>query len=171
MDRKSKRADNPWGSLIALRDQQREDRRTGIQVIKESELPLENNAQGLVRRYLHPAVKGTALTTLMFFMREIPPRSRSGHLKFQGGKVMLILEGRGYTTFGGVKHAWEAGDIVNLPLRTDRIVVQHFNSDSETIAKFAAAEPNWSGCIGVDRGCGFELSDESPGYHREGPAE
>lgn len=172
MDRKDKlAATNLWDELIALRDRQRQDRRNGIQVIRQAELPLEKNAQGLMRWYLHPALRDTALTTLMFFMQEIPPRSRSGRLKFQGGQVMLILEGRGYTMIDGVKHAWEVGDIVNLPLRPDGIIVQHFNSDAVTTAKFVAAEPNWFDCVGVDRGCGFELLDESPDYRNDGPVE
>lgn len=172
MDRKDKlAATNLWDELIALRDRQRQDRRNGIQVIRQAELPLEKNAQGLMRWYLHPALRDTALTTLMFFMQEIPPRSRSGRLKFQGGQVMLILEGRGYTMIDGVKHAWESGDIVNLPLRPDGIIVQHFNSDAVTTAKFVAAEPNWFDCVGVDRGCGFELLDESPDYHSDGATE
>ena len=56
----------------------------------------------------------------MFFQQEIPPGSRSGRLKFQGGQVIMILEGRGYTLVDGVKHTWEAGDVLNLPLRAAR---------------------------------------------------
>ena len=45
--------------------------------------------------------------------QEIPPGSRSGRLKFQGGQILFIVEGRGHTMLDGVKHAWEAGDVVN----------------------------------------------------------
>ena len=96
-DRKSKLAEvNHWDELFALRDRQREQTRNGIQVIKESELPLEVSRQGLMRWYLHPAIKDTALSMLLFFQQEIPPGSRSGRLKFQGGQVMMITEGRGH---------------------------------------------------------------------------
>lgn len=166
-DRKDRMAKtNYWDELLALRDRQREQRKNGLQVIKESELPLENNRQGLMRWYMHPSITDTVLTTLCFFEQEIPPGSRSGKLKWQGGQVILILEGRGYTSIDGVKHYWEAGDILNMPCRSDGIVVQHVNTDPETTAKFVAAEPNWFHCVGVDRGCGFEQLEDSPDYRK-----
>jgi len=166
-DRKVKLAEvNHWDDLLAIRDRQREQYRDGIQVIKESELPLEVSRQGLMRWYLHPAIKDTCLSVLMFFQQEIPPGSRSGRLKFQGGQVMMITEGRGYTTIDGVKHPWKAGDVVNLPLRADGIIVQHFNSDQQQPAKFVAVEPNWVEGVSVDRGCGFEQLEDAPEYWR-----
>jgi len=157
---------NYWDELFKLRDLQREQRKNGLQVIQEDELPLENNRQGLIRWYMHPSITDTVLTTLFFFQQEIPPGSRSGRLKFQGGQVILILEGKGYTMVDGVKYVWEAGDLLNLPLRDKGIIVQHFNTDPQNPAKFVAAEPNWFACVGVDRGCGFEQLEDSPDYRR-----
>jgi hypothetical protein len=166
-ERKAKLAQvNHWGALLALRDRQREDRRDGIQVIKESDLPLETSEQGLMRWYMHPAIRDTVLSSLMFFQQEIPPGSRSGKLKFQGGQVIMILEGKGYTVVDGVKHQWQAGDVLNLPLRANGIIVQHFNSDPAVTAKFVAAEPNFFECTTVDRGCGFEQLENAPEYLR-----
>ncbi len=158
-----------WQELLRLRDAQREQRRSAIQVVRGDELPLENNVQGLMRWYMHPAIKDTALSALMFFRQEIPPGSRSGRLKFQGGQVMYIARGRGHTLVDGVKHAWEAGDVVNLPLKREGIVVQHFNSDETETAVFLACEPNWFECLGVDRGSGFEQIEASPDYRRPAP--
>jgi hypothetical protein len=157
---------NYWDELIKLRDVQREQAKNGIQVVEEDELPLENNRMGLIRWYMHPSITDTVLTTLFFFHQEIPPGSRSGRLKFQGGQVMLIIEGKGYTMLDGVKYAWEAGDVLNLPLRANGVIVQHFNSDHEHPAKFVACEPNWFACTSVDRGCGFELIEESPDFRK-----
>jgi hypothetical protein len=166
-DRKAKLAEvNYWDALIAMRDRQREERRDGIQVIKQSDLPQEPNRQGLMRWYMHPDIRDTALSTLMFFEQEIPPDSRSGKLKFQGGQVMIILEGKGYTTVNGVKHEWKAGDVLNLPLRANGIIIQHFNPDPAVPAKFVAAEPNFFECTTVDRGCGFEQIEDAPEYRR-----
>ncbi len=155
---------NFWDQLLKLRDLQRENRKSGIQVVKRSELPLENNRQGLMRWYMHPDIDDTILKTLMFFVQEIPPGSRSGRLMFQGGQVMFIIEGRGHTLIDGVKYAWEARDVVSLPLKRDGIVVQHFNDDPDNPARFIAAEPNWFACTGVDRGSGFEQLEDSPDY-------
>ena len=166
-DRKAKLAEhNFYDELLALRDSQRERIRHGIQVIKEADLPLETNRQGLMRWYLHPSIKDTSLATLLFFQQEIPPGSRSGRIKFQGGQVIMILEGRGYTLVDGVKPPWKAGDVVNLPLRADGIVVQHFNADPDHPAKFVATEPNWVEGVSVDRGCGFEQLEDAPEYRR-----
>ena len=122
---------NFWSELIALRDRQREQRKSAVQVVRLSELPLESNEQGLMRWYLHPAITDTVLSTLSIYRQEIPPGSRSGRLKFQGGQILFIVEGRGHTMLDGVKHAWEAGDVVNLPCKRDGIVVQHFNDDPD----------------------------------------
>ena len=155
---------NYWGELFALRDEQRARRATAIQVVRGKDLPLESNRQGLMRWYLHPAIRDTILSTLMFYKQEIPPGSRSGKLKFQGGQVMYILAGRGHTLLDGVKHQWAAGDVLNLPLKRDGIIVQHFNDDPQTRAVFLACEPNLFACTGVDRGSGFEQIEESPDY-------
>jgi hypothetical protein len=175
-DRKSIRADaarkarlaetNHWDELLAIRDSQRERIHRGIQVIKESDLPVEVSRQGLMRWYMHPTIKDTALATVLFFHQEIPPGSRTGRIKFQGGQIMLILEGKGYTILDGVKHTWEAGDLLNLPLRSKGIIVQHFNSDPVNPVKFVATEPNWIECSFVDRGCGFEQLEDAPEYRR-----
>jgi hypothetical protein len=170
-DRKSKLAEvNHWDELLKLRDRQREQTRNGIQVIKQAELPLEVSRHGLLRWYLHPEIKDTCLSVLLFYQQEIPPGSRSGRLKFQGGQVMMITEGRGYTTIDGVKHPWKAGDVLNLPLRANGIIVQHFNADPNNPAKFVAVEPNWLEGVTVDRGCGFEQLEDAPEYRPGAPA-
>jgi hypothetical protein len=167
-DRKAKLAQtNYWDELLALRDQQREERKSGLQMIRASDLPLEVNRQGLMRWYMHPSIRDTVLSTMMFFEQEIPPGSRSGRLKFQGGQVMMIVEGSGYTLIDGVKHAWSAGDVVNLPILADGIVVQHFNPDPNVTAKFIAAEMNWFDCTSVDRGSGFEQLEDAPEFIAE----
>ena len=133
---------NFWDELFALRDRQRADLNGALQVIDEEDLPLEINRQGLMRWYMHPSIRDTVLSTVLFFEQEIPPGSRSGRLKFQGNQIVMIIEGEGYTMLDGVKHPWKAGDVISLPLRENGIVVQHFNAGAGT-AKFVAAEMNW----------------------------
>jgi hypothetical protein len=160
---------NFWDELLRMRDEQRAERSTAVQIVRAAELPQELNRQGLMRWYLHPAIRDTVLTTLLFFEQEIPPGSKSGTYLFQGEQVIYILEGRGYTSIDGVKHRWEAGDVLNLPVRKEGIVVQHVNDDPSQTAKFVAAEPNFFACTGIDRGSGFEQIDEAPEYrHRQG---
>jgi hypothetical protein len=157
---------NYWGELLALRDRQRAERKGGMQVLKRRDLPLESNRQGLMRWYMHPEIKDTVLSTYLCFEQEIPPASRSGRVKFQGGQVIYVIAGRGYTLLDGVKHPWAAGDVINLPLRRGGIVVQHFNEDPETPARFLAVEPNLYACTSVDRGSGFEQLEDAPEFQR-----
>src|SRR4051812_17941129 len=55
---------NYWNELMAMRDEQRDRRKSAVQVVRLAELPLENNEQGLMRWYLHPAIRDTILSTL-----------------------------------------------------------------------------------------------------------
>lgn len=157
---------NFWKELIALRDRQRGERKDAVQVVRHDELPQENNEMGLMKWYLHPGIRDTVISSLLFYEQEIPPGGRSGRLKFQGGQVMLILEGRGHTLVDGVKHPWETDDVLNLPLRRDGIIVQHVNDDPDKPARFVACEPNLMECTSVDRGSGFELLNPSPDFKR-----
>lgn len=155
---------NLWDDLIAKRDRQRERAKSGAQVVRGDDLPQENNAYGKIRWYMHPSIENTTLSTLLFFEQELAPSGRSGRLKFQGGQVVYILSGTGYTIIDGVKHPWKTGDVLNLPIRRNGIIVQHVNSDSTTAAKLLCCEPNWFDSTGVDRGSGFELLEPASDY-------
>ena len=123
----------------------------------------ELNRQGLMRWYLHPAIDDTILKTEMIFEQEIPPGSRSGRIKFQGEQVIYVIEGRGHTLIDGVKHPWKAGDVINLPLRRDGIVVQHFNDDAEKPVRFIAAEPDPAHAVVGLRNHGITATGENLG--------
>jgi gentisate 1,2-dioxygenase len=155
---------NFWNELMALRDGQREERAKAIQVVRYKDLPLEKNENGLMRWFMHPAMQDIVLKTLSIYEQELPPRGRSGRVHFQGGQVMFIVEGNGYTLIDGVKHAWKKRDVLNLPLKKDGITVQHFNSEENQPARFLVVEPNLFAALSVDRGCGFELLEASPDY-------
>ena len=157
---------NFWDELLKMRDEQRDLMKAALQVVRGDELPQEVNPQGMMRWYLHPSIKDTVLNTFIFFEQEIPPGSRTGRLRFQGGQVMIILEGSGYTMLDGVKHTWAKDDVLNLPIRGPGIVVQHFNTDPNNPAKFVAVEANWLACTTVDRGSGFEQLEAAPEYMR-----
>lgn len=157
---------NHWDQIIALRDKQRADLRDPIIIVKGAGRQQENSAMGLLRWYMHPSMNDNALQTMNFYEQELPPGSRSGRLQFQGGQVMFIIAGHGHTLVDGVKHPWEAGDVLNLPLRRDGIVVQHFNGDEHDVARFVVVEPNLLQAATVDRGAGFELIEAAPEYSK-----
>ena len=86
---------NLWADILKMRDEQRENLKGAIQIVRREDLPLESNEQGLMRWYMHPAIKDICLHTMIFFEQEIPPAGRSGRVKFQGGQVIFVVEGRG----------------------------------------------------------------------------
>ena len=63
-----------------------------------------------------------------------------------------------------MKYPWKARDVVNLPLKRDGIIVQHFNSDEKITARILVVEPNLYAATSVDRGCGFEQLEASPDF-------
>lgn len=155
---------NLWDELLQLRDQQRAFREKSVWRIRGKEIPWENNKQGKMRWYMHPLLNSLCINTLKIFVQEIPPGSRSGRLHHPGNQVIFILEGRGYTILDGQKYHWSKNDLLQLPLRTKGVTVQHFNSDPDNPARFVACEPNTFLTFGVDRGSGFEQMEVSPDY-------
>lgn len=150
--------------LFQRRDRERSQKANSIAVVKGKQLPWEVNRQGKMRWYLHPNIDTTAIRSLLVFIQEIPPGSRSGKEKHQGGRVHYILEGKGYTIIDGTKHEWEAGDAMVLPVKPDGVTFQHFNADPEKPVRFIAAEPNLFDALGVDMGSGFEQLENAPEF-------
>jgi len=52
--------------------------------------------------------------------------------------VIFILEGKGHTIIDGVRHDWEAGDLMLLKMTPGGVEHQHFNDDPERPAKWMA---------------------------------
>jgi gentisate 1,2-dioxygenase len=149
--------------LYQLRDRQREQQGRGAWLIKGRDLPWENNRQGKMKWFLHPALTNTSIRSMIVFEQEIPPGGRSGAQKSPGGSVLFILEGRGYTLLDGVRHDWQAQDLVNIPIRAQGVVVQHVNSDPRRPARFVSADLNLVDMLGVDRGAEFQQVEDAPG--------
>ena len=70
------------------------------------------------------------------FTHEI--RTKSGRHRHQGGLVIYVLEGKGYSIVEGERMDWEKGDLVLLPLNPNEVEHQHFNLDPEKPALWAA---------------------------------
>ena len=155
---------NLWNELFELRDEQREDLKKAVWLVKGDQLPWENNKQGLMRWYLHPLLKGPCMNTLTIFVQEIPPGSRSGRMQHPGNQVIFVWEGQGYTTLDGQKHYWAQNDVVQIPLKPKGNVVQHFNTDPEKRVMLICCEPNGFQSCWVDRGSGFDQLETSPDY-------
>jgi gentisate 1,2-dioxygenase len=157
------REDNLLEWLFDLRDRQRAQQSGAAWLIKGKDLPVEKNRQGAMRWFLHPALDGVALRSMLFFQQEIPPGGRSGVQRVPGGSVLFIVSGRGYTLLDGIRHDWVAEDVVNLPIRRGGVVVQHVNADAHEPVVFIQADVNTVDSLGVDRGAVFEQLEPAPG--------
>jgi len=153
---------NLLDDLFERRDEWRARMSEAATLIKGKHLPWEENRQGKMKWYLHPALNDRAMRSLLVFVQEIPPGTRTGKQKHQGGLAHFILEGRGHTILNGDRHEWEAGDTVVFPILPHGVEYQHFNDDFKAPALFLAAQPEIFDIIGVDMGSGFEQLEDAP---------
>ena len=153
-----------YQELIELRDKERARIASSSVCVKGKELPFEVNPQGVLKWYMHPNIETTAHKFIMFYTQEIPPGSRSGKQRCQGGVVFVVVEGAGHTFIDEQRYDWKKGDLFQLPIKPDGVVFQHFNASDSAVALLIAAEPNLAATTGVDRACGFEQLEAAPEY-------
>ena len=111
----------------------------GRVVIKRADRPWDMHRQAKSRRYmspLEPELQDTCLQDWEIFLQIFP--DRSGKHTHQGGLVIFILEGTGYSVYNGERHDWEAGDLLLLPMTPGGIEHQHFNLDPDRPAQWIA---------------------------------
>jgi quercetin dioxygenase-like cupin family protein len=118
---------NPYEVQIELDKDFAERQMTGRVLVKAADCPQELTRQGRLRFYLDPTIKDTPLQHWAVFTHEI--RTRSGRHRHQGGLVIYVIDGRGYSVVDGERVEWEKGDLVLLPMRENGVEHQHFNSD------------------------------------------
>ena len=152
---------NLYRATLRARDRQRRLKARAPLVVRGDARPWERNPQGLMRWYLHPAMRRRALSNLTVWVQEIPPGGRSGKQKIQGGGVVFVWKGRGRTVISGVSHASLPESLLQLPVRPGGIVFQHFNLDKKPNALLVFADPDHQGLLGVDLGSGFEQLEDA----------
>lgn len=99
---------------------------SGKVIVKGKEIPWEQGRQGLIRFYVWDDnwnQMGTPYWRL--FINNV--KTHSGKHVHQGGLVIYVLEGKGYSTVDGVRYDWEEGDLIVLPIKPDGVEHQHFN--------------------------------------------
>lgn len=133
--------------------------REGRIVIKASDAVWEENRQGKIGYYLHELVKDSALQDWRVFAHEI--HTHSGKHTHQGGLVLYVTKGSGYTVVNGKREDWSAGDLIVLPVLPGGCEHQHFNEDpdqpSEWIAFIFVPLQSATGAL-------FEQKENSPNW-------
>ncbi|CAB4690692.1 MAG: cupin domain-containing protein [Actinobacteria bacterium] len=152
---------NLLDQIFALRDEQNKARKAGRLIVREEEATLETNRHSTMRWYVHPSFTDLVDHNTLFYRYEIPPMSATGVQHRQGNMVSYVLSGYGYTEVDGVRHPWEAGDVIGLPPRVFGLTYRHVNESNE-IAKLVTAEPNLYEALGVEMGAGYNQVSDAP---------
>jgi len=127
---------NHYEAVMSLLEEKRERATSGRIVIRRSTLDWQQNRQGKVGYYMVEAISDTALTDWRVFAHEI--HTHSGKHTHQGGIVLYVTKGRGYTVVNGVKKEWKAGDMVLLPVLPGGVEHQHWSLDPDTPSEWVA---------------------------------
>lgn len=146
----------------------------GKVVVRGVGVPWRQNRQALVKRYLWTTrvigmPTGAALDDWRVFVQDI--NVHSGKHRHQGGLVIFVLEGEGYSVVEGERDDWEAGDLLLLPYKPGGIEHQHFNCDDSKPAKWIAlinsSVWDWgaSEMMQVTQHPDFVEDDETTGVH------
>jgi quercetin dioxygenase-like cupin family protein len=129
-------AQNNYEIAIQMQRERAERNATGRIVCKQSDCPQMLTRQGRLRYYLAHSVKDTPLQDWIVFTHEI--RTVSGKHRHQGGLIIYVIDGKGYSVVDGERCDWEKGDLVLLPLREKGVEHQHFNTNPEKPALWIA---------------------------------
>jgi quercetin dioxygenase-like cupin family protein len=115
-----------------------ERQRTGRIVVRLGDTKQELMRQGHLRFYLDAGrrITDTPLQNWAVFTHEV--RSVSGKHRHQGGLIIYVIAGKGYSIVDGERVDWEKGDLVLLPLKPNGVEHQHFNIDPEKPALWMA---------------------------------
>jgi mannose-6-phosphate isomerase-like protein (cupin superfamily) len=104
-------------------------------VMRAKDIPFERSRQGVLRYYLNSlAAPGTApvesaVQDWDVFLHSISVHS--GAHRHQGGLVIYVIRGSGYTVVEGDRKDWKEGDLLLLPVQPGGVVHQHFNTGDE----------------------------------------
>jgi gentisate 1,2-dioxygenase len=110
-------------------------RKSSRKILKKSERSVEESRHqtyiGLVSQN-----NGFHIRTLMTFIGEIPPGSKTGMHRHYNEAAIYVLSGRGYSVIDGETVEWEEGDCLCIPMMAWH---QHFNKDADRPCQYLAA--------------------------------
>lgn len=122
--------ENPYEAVLRQRAELKERNLHGPVVIRKDEQEVFQSRQGKLRFFLDPvSFKDRPLQQWRVFTHTIA--TRSGRHRHQGGLLIYVLEGFGYSIVDGERWDWEKGDLVLLPMRPEGVEHQHFNLDDK----------------------------------------
>ncbi len=109
----------------------------GQVIIKGKDLGWEQGRQGLVKFYSWDKIwEKLSVAGWRIFISRI--KKHTGKHVHQGGLVIYVLGGKGYTVVDGTRYDWEEGDLILLPIKPDGCEHQHFNENPDKPADWMA---------------------------------
>src|SRR5436190_24386272 len=104
----------------------RERAANGKIVVSTTDREWELGPMGRNYRFIYEGLfDDTALSNWWVFMQDV--KVHSGSHRHQGGLIIYVLEGRGYSIVEGQRCDWKAGDLLLLPITPGGVEHQHFN--------------------------------------------
>jgi len=128
-EREALLTDAPGNRACTLRTKDLLERSmTGKILVKFDERDWEMSQMGKLKWLFHADFyDDTALNEWWVFTHDI--KVHTGSHRHQGGLIIYVLQGSGYTVVDGVKEEWEEGDLLLLPIKPGGVEHQHFNSN------------------------------------------
>lgn len=118
----------------------------GRKLIKGSQIPWIINRQGILKRYVKEYHADIVPNRWNLFVHEI--RSQSGRHLHQGGLMLFVLKGKGYTVVDGTRFDWSEGDLIVLAVKKGGVEHQHFNANDKPSRWFAIIQDGITDFIG-----------------------
>jgi quercetin dioxygenase-like cupin family protein len=120
--------ENSYERFIRFRKEFDDRQLNGPVVIKSSDRQYETSRQGRILYYLDRLTyKDVPLLDWYVFTHDV--RQHSGKHRHQGGLVLYIIEGTGYSIVDDERVDWETGDLLLLPIKPRGVEHQHFNAE------------------------------------------
>jgi hypothetical protein len=119
-------ASHPYEVLFSAFKERRKSADTGQIVFKGKDLPWQQSRQGRSKYYLHIRGEATqALRDWYVFAKDI--HTQSGRHTHQGGLVIYVTRGQGYSILDGEKLPWKPGSLMILPVKPGGVDHVHYN--------------------------------------------
>lgn len=103
----------------------REQSLKGKKLIRAKDTPFTMSKNGIRRVYARDWVEGLTNSNWNIFVHDI--RTHSGKHVHQGGLILFVIKGKGYTVVDGRRFDWSEGDMICLPIKKGGVEHQHFN--------------------------------------------
>ena len=127
---------HPYEVFFSTFEERRNLANSGQVVIKGKDLPWQQSRQGRSKYYLHMQAEDRSVQDWMVFRKDI--QTESGAHTHQGGLVIYVTRGAGYSVFDGVEYHWKPGDLLILPVKPGGVEHQHFNYDDSQSSQWIA---------------------------------